>query len=263
MDDAGNCQECPGGYYCPGDDTRVDCPPVSGNIDDDFISSRLEYFFDSTFRDDKSYYLYTSGITKGKNIQSCRVIAYLENSRGSLFDRIGYNDDTKRYDRVIDRGWYQVSPGYYLASPGQCGSYAYYNDVGECPPGYYCPGKEKVSCNASNKATVHTETFGLNPCPARSTNEIAGAASVTQCVCTDASESMRPIGDDGACTKTCAAGVTEFHAGDLMFRLWGECASPALRVGIGGDVCCVNLESGTATGAVHVQYGGNTYHTVN
>ena len=255
----GSCTTCETGYYCPGDDSRQTCPDPWTHVRTTFPD---KYFNPTVYSTHiPSPYI---GLAMA---EECTVVSWMRNERGTLYEYARYNPETEMYDRTIpdDWGsnWASANPGYYLYNPTVCGKYAYYNNVSECRPGHYCPGKEQVECDTSNRATVHTETFGLNPCPARSTNEITGAASVMQCACTVVGESMRPIGDDGACTKTCTAGATEFHAGDLMFRLWGECASPALRVGLGGDVCCVNLESGTTTGAVHVQYSGTTYHTVN
>ena len=94
----------------------------------------------------------------------------MTSTRGKLYEYLSYNTTTNKYDTAYGTwGWYQVNAGYYLADKASCGYYAYYHEVNECPDGSYCPGKTGVVCNASNAATVHTETFGLESCSALTT----------------------------------------------------------------------------------------------
>lgn len=70
--------------------------------------------------------------------------------------------------------------------------------------------------------------------------------------------------NDG-CAPLCSLGGTKLHAGGYSFNVWanGSCSSPSIKIGFSGGTCCVNLEPGSANGAIHVNYNGNTYHTVN
>ena len=68
------------------------------------------------------------------------------------------------------------------------------------------------------------------------------------------------------CATPCASGATTFNTSTgLAVPLWTTAQTiPALNVGLGEDVCYVNLVPGAAgvgEHAVMVQYGGNTYHT--
>lgn len=71
----------------------------------------------------------------------------------------------------------------------------------------------------------------------------------------------------GACwlvRVACGAGVTQLKAsGGLNFPLYSTRATtPSLCVGYNNTTCYVDLESGSATGAINIHYNGVTYHTI-
>lgn len=75
---------------------------------------------------------------------------------------------------------------------------------------------------------------------------------------------------DGACwlleqlRALCSAGATNLKtSGGLSFPLYStRTTTPSLCVQYNDITCYVDLESGTAAGAINVKYNGVTYHTV-
>lgn len=91
--------------------------------------------------------------------------------RVGLFEYVYLSDATMRYEGRVENWMYDaVGPGYYLTNKSACGAYAYYKQVVACPDGSYCPGKAKVTCNASNQSTVHTTDFGRESCQENTKN---------------------------------------------------------------------------------------------
>ena len=64
--------------------------------------------------------------------------------------------------------------------------------------------------------------------------------------------------------ELCGAGVTQLKtSGGLNFPLYSTRATtPSLCVGYNNTTCYVDLESGSATGAININYNGVTYHTI-
>ena len=108
----------------------------------------------------------TSSTGKG-SISGCQVLNWLDSAtHGGLYEYVNYNPNSGKYDTTYTYRWHSAKPGYYLTDKNGCGGYAYYQTIKECEPGSYCPGKNKVSCNKDNQATVHTDTFGIYSCSA-------------------------------------------------------------------------------------------------
>ena len=102
--------------------------------------------------------------------------------RVGLFEYVYLSDATMRYEGDVENWMYDaVGPGYYLTNKSACGAYAYYKQVVACPDGSYCPGKAKVTCNASNQSTVHTTDFGRMSCPGEYTHSDGARSSVNNC----------------------------------------------------------------------------------
>ena len=174
LNDAGECVVCnethDATHYCPGDNTRVPCPDPT---------TRVREFPAEYYNPTYGTFLGGSG-AKISNITACRAYTELYNIRGILFEYTNYNPETDKYDNNVIHGWFVANPGYYLTTRSGCGTFAYYTEALGCPAGAYCPGKERVVCNESNAAEVHTETFGLEICPDNTYSD-AGATACTPC----------------------------------------------------------------------------------
>ena len=75
------------------------------------------------------------------------------------------------------------------------------------------------------------------------------------------------VGATGACwlvRALCGAGITKLNtSGGLSFPLYSDkSTSPSIHIKYNNMVCYVDLESGSATGAINVKYNGVVYHTV-
>ena len=212
---------CAANYYY---DTNacVSCPTPADHKRTTFPANYYEPTIDSvSFASPK-------GIS---SISSCRVIYWASGTRGRLYDYSTYNTTTSKYDTSTNYGWSDVNAGYYLTTKGSCGTYAYYKDANVCPAGSYCPGKARVTCNASNQETVHTTTFGLNDCATDTTNyanSAEGTTTIDNCYLTTTATNY--VATAGAGETTCAAG--------------GYCA--------GGTDVYYNTDGGAATGGMTV-----------
>ena len=63
----------------------------------------------------------------------------------------------------------------------------------------------------------------------------------------------------------CTAGGTQLKtATGLSFNIWSKkYSSPAIHLKFGNTICYVKLEQGEITNAIHLEYNGNVYHTIN
>lgn len=204
-------------------------------------------------------------------ITQCQVENWLITSRGELYEYALYNPDTSMYDITNTYGWAKVEPGYYLTTKAACGSNAYYKEVKECSAGSYCPGKDAVQCNASNQATVHTETFGLVPCPAGAycpanstaptlcpagtANPDAGADTESACApCTGATYT------DSAGSATCRPCPTATNATDVVSYGYWDSAGHVSREGCYANFRGKDVPNGSMTTYhCHVDAGGDSY----
>ena len=255
------CEQCINPYYCPGDDNRYKCSPL------------ISYDPDVPI-----YYSYP-GATECK---PCKIhtgdrtnFKFYKNGEENHILQDAYTHNCRaEFAGVSEHGEFRFSC-YYAAdsdytTSGTGDNHKCLVTIARCDAGYAAIDtgwNQYKIIDEGLRIWVHTYEMAVaDQCQPAPTGHYAGANDLLPVAC-PAGTSTHTTGATSvdACRPLCAAGATQFHAGDLSFNLWpnNECASPALRVGIGGDVCCVNLESGTTTGAVHVQYGGNTYHTVN
>ena len=125
--------------------------------------------------------------------------------RVGLFEYVFLSDATMRYEGDVENWMYDaVGPGYYLTNKSACGAYAYYKQVVACPDGSYCPGKAKVSCNASNQSTVHTTDFGRMSCPGEYTHSDGARSSINDCYLTTAAGKY--VATAKSAEETCTAG---------------------------------------------------------
>ena len=240
LNDNNECTACESSwYYCPGDNVRYNCPDTQ-------IYQRTTY--PAEYCNPRPIQFATSNDRGNVDITDCLSYVIYETDCGEAYEYVTYNPATKQYDKIHTFNWRSAAPGYYLDNrynPECAGNiYHYYKSVHKCPVGAYCPGKEKIKCNVGDPIAP---TFGLESCADGTYTRITGATSAD------------------ACLPLCDAGISRFHAGDYSFLLWNNsvCASPALRVGTDTGTCCVNLESGTASGALNIDTGTATYHTVN
>ena len=261
---AGQCVPCDVGYYCPGDNTRHYCCDTMPN----YILSACPLYSDQT------------------GLSACKRCPEVDEKYTDGFVQYWYwiaDEDTiesrihsdrlhcrASWERKTPHGYVQFSCGYYTDGYSAPGSDQHclvrYGEV-KCDAGYYID-RSNPSIKVSNATQFWASSYDdiINICDPVGVGYWSDGKGNERSACAVGSSTHTNTASAATeCRPLCTAGATQFHAADLSFNLWpnNECASPALRVGIGGDVCCVNLESGTATGAVHVQYSGATYHTVN
>ncbi len=98
-----------------------------------------------------------------------------------------------------------------------------------------------------------------NPCPDGATSP-ANSSDISACTC-GAGTITNSI---GGCSAPCASGITKLQTSTgISIPLFAtKNTSPAIFVSNRSDaVCYADLTAGTATGALHVQHNGTTYHT--
>ena len=162
---------------------------------------------------------------------------------------------------------YIISTGATLSSgPTLCNSGQYMNngvctsyDNTGCPSGWinYVSGTTDTFVPTASGAcgTNYLSTTDFADCKSPGNSDFCGAFC-------SAGESLTY---GGTCVPLCGIGVTEFHAGNLVFPIYAQkTTSPALHLKIGNsEICYVNLAPGTASGALNIsKSNGETYHTV-
>ncbi len=201
--------ECGSGNYCPSTtvaygstNTQTACPVPA---DHKRATIPAEYYASSIAG--------TSLNTWSKKwaaVTQCQVLNTYEGTRGSLYDYLTYNTTTQKYDVQGGVLWFKANPGYYLTTATGCGTYAYYGKAVECDKNAYCPGKDKVTCNSSNKAEVQVEKFGLELCSALGNGKYAtsdgGAAANSTAACYLTTTGQNFVAAAGAAESACTAG---------------------------------------------------------
>lgn len=259
LTDAGECAQCGhGGYYCPGDNIRYDCPDKNSHINSDWPDA----YYNPTIYTVLHYTENNPSYTQLKSAPQCSVQYWLNNTRGQLYTIRRYNETTGLYDTPTSSwGWTDANPGYYLTNPKACHAYAYYYNASECLPGAYCPGQAKHVC------TNYTQPndFGLYVCDDNSYSD-AGATTCTPCPAGTGNHGDTRTEHAGitSCLPLCGAGATKLNIGKNTFNLWptNKCTSPSLRVSINDDVCCVNMAQGHGPG-INTELHDKIYHTTN
>ena len=173
-------------------------------------------------------------------ITQCQVLNTYNGTRGSLYDYLTYDPQSNRYDVQGTVLWFSVKPGYYLTGDTGCGTYAYYAQAVECDKNAYCPGKDKVTCNSTNKAEVHVEKFGLELCSALGNGKYAtsdgGASATSTAACYLTTTATNYVATANAAESKCAAGN------------WCPGGTKVTYGATGGSNKCPNADSGwTAT----------------
>ena len=201
--------ECGSGNYCPSTtvaygstNTQTACPVPA---DHKRATIPAEYYASSIAG--------TSLNTWSKKwaaVTQCQVLNTYEGTRGSLYDYLTYNTTTQKYDVQGSVLWFKANPGYYLTTATGCGTYAYYGKAVECDKNAYCPGKDKVECNSSNKAEVQVEKFGLELCSALGNGKYAtsdgGASANSTAACYLTTTKPNFVAAAGAAESACTAG---------------------------------------------------------
>jgi len=204
---SGTCTQCESGYYCPGNNSRYNCPDpytyAPTSLPANYFSSTVE----------------SAGISSGSGLSSadqCYALFWFTNARGGFYEYIYYNSSASRYVANSPQGWHRVNPGYYLTNRAGCGYYAYYYNAEVCPAGYYCPGKSGVVCDGSNQSTVHTTNFGLNSCPSGYQSGGTGLTTQNSCIgaFTKTGSQLDPAMQTGCSTRTltaCTPGTCTYY----------------------------------------------------
>lgn len=188
--------QCTGTTYCQ-DHIKQECP------DPNLAANRRETL-PAAYKGAKFTSASVDSANGRKSPSECKALIWYDpdpnatGQRVGLFEYVYLSDASMRYEGTVENWMYDaVGPGYYLTNKSACGAYAYYKQVVACPSGSYCPGKAKVSCNASNQSTVHTTDFGRESCsslpgsPSTGTfNSPQGAKSNRECTYTPAGKSI-------------------------------------------------------------------------
>ena len=229
LDDNNQCAACntSAAYYCPGDDTKHDCP----TIDDNFYQWAYDTYGITKIVLGTRYW--TSGSTYKASPTDCVAYAPMQNDSASqIYFSVRYSLTKASYTGSAGVAlYYSVArSGYYLKN--RVDSSAYYNIA------------------ACTNAPAHAHYTG------------AGTPDVGNCpwVC----DSGYGQTDDGQCLELCGAGVTKLHVGNLAFNVYAnKHTTPALHIKYNNTICYVSVASGTDTNTLHFQYQDTTYHTIN
>lgn len=177
--------QCTGTTYCQ-DHIKQECP------DPNLAANRRETL-PAAYKGAKFTSASVVSANGRKSPGECKALIWYDpdpnatGQRVGLFEYVYLSDATMRYEGTVENWMYDaVGPGYYLTNKSACGAYAYYKQVVACPDGSYCPGKAKVTCNASNQSTVHTTDFGRTTCPGEYTHSDGVRSSINDCYLTTA-----------------------------------------------------------------------------
>ena len=188
--------QCTGTTYCQ-DHIKKECPNPN-------LAENRRETLPAAYKGAKFASASVDSANGRKSPSECKALIWYDpdpnatGQRVGLFEYVYLSDASMRYEGTVENWMYDaVGPGYYLTNKSACGAYAYYKQVVACPSGSYCPGKAKVSCNASNQSTVHTTDFGRESCsslpgsPSTGTfNSPQGAKSNRECTYTPAGKSI-------------------------------------------------------------------------
>lgn len=205
---------CDGGYYCTAGERKA-CPDARTHKRTSQFTSTNSNLIMPTVTLDMLEELTNTSVTLFTNvgdITGCQVLSWYtakpvaEGGKASLYEYAKYvgDEENGEYSNTTAWGYMSVQPGYYLSSPAACGAYAYYHVLNECESGQYCPGKDRVVCDSSNQATVHTSTFGMEICPTNYGASPARATAQNQCYLTTTAGTY--VAEPYAAPVTCPGG---------------------------------------------------------
>ncbi len=208
LTDAGECDKCPTGYYCA-DGVKNACPDVYEYQQTNFP----ENYYNPT---PTSLRISSGG---SKSASNCQVMRYFMSEHGYIYDRANFNPATQQYDQINFTDWIAPAPGYYLTKHKDPDS-LYYQNVEECLPGYYCPGKGETYCHYHNECG---DTFGMYACPA-GTYSGPGQSACTPCPdgYSNSEDTTGGHVDITSCVAECAAGYYVPSPGEPCTQITGS-----------------------------------------
>ncbi len=185
-----------------------------------------------------------------------------------------------------------IPPGLFGDLSGKSADFMFYGTFQDCSglTGYV--NADLFALPASNAYYPYSNTFfGANnmstTCPANTYNADKPDPNWTVAVChkcpngtvspanspnIDSCVSNGAVCDDGfvlnslgACSKLCTAGITKLNSSTGVIAPLFETAYtvPAIHVRNANGTCHADLIPGTATNAIHINYQGQVYHTMN
>ncbi len=231
LSDDGTCAECyvyntsyP--YYCPGDDLRYECPKHDQSL--------VENVTDIVGFGGVSYWVGPPAT----DATHCVTAFQMQTPYGEYYTETNYNGV------------------HYYSTNG----FHYWNIAYD---GYYLSGKKENYDNHYNTVKPCTNAPADSYYTGAGTHDDAGTATVTDCPWECNSGFGRTA--ENTCAALCDGGVTAIKTstGLSVPLLAARNTSPAIYVkGVSGAICYADLVSGTASGAINVQYNGAAYHTV-
>lgn len=230
------CNSSVGPYYCTGDDTLTPCPADPWDV------AQYERYTGHKLVSNGSISVWSNELDRLVCApEHCHHYVEFE-VNGSryvmqgLWNGTNYWNDTHYWSKVAD-GWYLSDVSFTAGDGG-----ALYLSVKPCT-------------NAPENA--HYTGPGTPDDPVRS----GGRTDYNDCPweC-DAGYALR----NGVCVALCGAGFTQLKSstGVSVNVYAARPSTPALNISTSRGTCFVKLESGSANGAINVNYNGNTYHTV-
>lgn len=224
-------------YYCPGDGLRHLCPTIDIAFDQWAYDT---YGFSGRFSSDQYYW--TNGVQLRTQSQDCVSQGYMQNDvANKIYFSVRYDTTQNAYRELSSIYYMLANPGYYL----------------------------KRSLDARNEYFLRFAVCTNAPLNAHytgpGTNDTYDGSIVDANDCPWECNSGYGQTDDGQCLPLCQAGITELHAGNLVFNIYAnKQTTPALNVKYNDTVCYVSLEPGIGTNALHMTDGNGTiYHTTN
>lgn len=219
----GKCTACENGYYCLGDNTHIAC---SNTLPTGSSQPSQVYTLLDGFSYARSY---------GRSSSDCYC-------RWDFFSE----DETYHNSFIVNVCF--MGP----ATQSRV-------EENDCNTGYYATGYYSgnyTKCKPCNNAPENAAYIGYG---SASHTEL----TVTNCpwVCNDGYGRTA----DDTCAQLCTAGFTTLRTSiDIVVPVFHDKhTSPAIHIKHSDTICYADLVPGTTTNAIHVNYNGQTYHTVN
>ncbi len=114
-----------------------------------------------------------------------------------------------------------------------------------CEPNYYCQNGVRYNCTNAPNNSIYTDAGWTTPqCP-------------WEC------EANHALTAANTCNTLCPAGATSLRTdtGINVPLFSSRNTTPSINIKINENICYADLIPGTSTGAINVEYNGQTYHT--
>lgn len=237
-----SCMDCAydgGLFYCPGDNKRYPCPT---NTNTDWAGV-LGY--SDILRYEESV---TVSLVDAPSPNNCMARVYVRDENGNAFTamcnyrdtygpfKTGYYYCGGRFYTLAATGWYLSKNTETTYDTWESGAnVVIYNVPSRC-----------TNAPASHAYYTGAGTLGGNDCPFKCDAGYVHSAF------------------NNICTTLCTAGFTQLKtsSGVTVNVYADKPTTPALNISTSRGTCYVALAPGAQDGAINVQYGGNTYHTV-